>query len=285
VRILATTCLTVLLLTSLSCGSGGSSSSAASGSLSGNWQLNLQQNYPTPPTPLSASGFVVESNNVLTGSVNGPTIISPNGKHDCGGVGPLTGTMSGQNVTFSLSSGGSVFNFTGVISGTSMSGTYQGPGGACYTEPTSGTWTAFLVPPLSGNFSGTLSDSEYMSLLTGVSPPLPIATSGALTQSGNFGASNATLTGTITAQGYPCFQTVSVSGTISGQTVALSIFGYEGLQVGVMTGSYDPTGLSLTGEMILGKTSATETVGPCPPLNGGSGTKIGDSSQVAFTFQ
>jgi hypothetical protein len=54
--------------------------------------------------------------------------------------------------------------------------------------------------------------------------------------------------------------------------------------------SSGPTGISLAttgtgGFLTLGKTSATTTVGPCPALNGGSGTKIGDSTDVEFTFQ
>ena len=301
-RILAASSLALLLLLSASCGGGsgsGSSSNAPDGPLSGNWQLNLVQNYPAPQTLLSVSGFLVESSSGLTGSVQGPTIISPNGKRDCGGVGPVVGTITGQSVTFSLSPGGTVFDFTGSISSdnTTMSGSYQALGGACFTKPTSGSWSASLIPPLNGTFAGTLSNSEYMTLLTGVSPPAPIAVSGTFAQTENFGASNATLTGTINAVGYPCFQSVSVSGTISGQNVILSVFGYGGTQIGVLGTSSGPAvaasgpdGITLStvgtnGTLTLGKVSATTSVGPCPPLNGGSGTKVGDTTVVSFSFQ
>ena len=151
-RTLVTISLASLLLIAAACG-GGNPVVDPSGSASGNWQVDLLQNYPGPQTQLSVSGFLVESNNSLTGSVQGPTISNPSGVVECGGIGKLTGTISGQNVTFSLSSGGTVFNFTGVIApdNTSMSGNYQALAGACFNKPTSGTWNAFLIPPLNGS--------------------------------------------------------------------------------------------------------------------------------------
>lgn len=294
-RILATTALALafFLLVLAACGGGNSSSSSATGGpLSGNWQLNLVQEEPRPQAVFPVSGFLLESNNALTGSVAVPIMGDDGGTVNCGGGGQLTGNLSDQNVSFSVNPGGTVLSFTGTISSDnkSMSGSYQGPGGACFADPTTGTWSAFLVPPLNGNFSGTLSDSGYMALLTGVSPPAPIAVSGTITQSSAFGSSNATLTGTITAQGYPCFTTVALTGTISGQNVVLSVFGYQNSQIGVLgtstvpaIASLGPNGmLGISGTLALGKASATTTVGPCPPLNGG---QIVDSTVAAFTFQ
>ena len=51
----------LLLLILTACGGGNSPSTAASGALTGNWQLNLVQEYPRPTTFLSVSGFVVEA--------------------------------------------------------------------------------------------------------------------------------------------------------------------------------------------------------------------------------
>lgn len=297
-RILPITLSAALLLASAACG-GGQPSTQANGPLTGNWQLNLVQNYPAPQAQLSASGFLVESSDRLTGSVVGPTIASSNGSHNCGGVGPVTGTISGQNITFALSPGGTVFNFTGTISSdnASMSGSYQATGGACFVQAgTTGTWTATLIPPLNGNFTGTLSNSTYMGLLTGQSPVPTIAVSGTITQSTNAGSGAAGLTGTITATGYPCFATASLTGTISGQNVFLSVFGYDGQQIGVLGSTTTPavasstpsgtsTGAQITGTLSLGETTSTTVVGPCPPLNGGSGTLIGDSSNATLTIQ
>ncbi len=131
-----------------------------------------------------------------------------------------------------------------------------------------------------------------MSLVTGLNPPPPIVVSGVLSQNSNFGASNATLTGTITAQNYPCFTTASLTGTISGQNVVLSIFGFDGTEIGELGTSALPaqasssgSGRTVGGTLTLGKSSATTTVGPCPSLNGGSGSKIGDSTVASLTLQ
>lgn len=285
------------------CGGATSSpSSATGGPLTGNWQVNLLQNFPKPQAQLSVSGFLVDSNNALTGSVQGPSIVSSNGSHACGGVGPLTGTVSGQNITFSLNPGGTIFTFTGLLStdNTSMSGNYQALGGDCFPndEATSGTWSAVLVPPLNGKFAGTLSNSVYMSLLSGANPPSPITVTGALAQSSNVGASNATLTGTITAQGYPCFTTASLSGTISGQNVYLDVFDYTGVQIGTLgvpgTGGIAGTpavvasgssGLTLSGVGQAGLSLGSEGTPPCPALAGNGTTVTTDVSDVAFTLQ
>jgi hypothetical protein len=275
---------------------------AASSGLTGNWQLDLLQEEPRPQTPLSVSGFVVDSNNALTGSVEVPAVA---GQHNCGGIGSLTGTVSGQNVTIAVNEGGTTLNFTGSISadGKSMSGDYQGPGGGCYTTSTTGTWNAFLIPPLSGNFTGTI-ESSYMQILQAASTPVPVTVSGSITQSTNAGTGNATLTGTISAVGYPCFSAASLSGTISGQNVYLNIFGYNGVQIGtlgqpgtvgaagspatvvVQSGKVSLVDTNNTG-LFLGAFTGTGTVGPCPPLivPGTSSTQTSDSGSVVFDFQ
>ncbi len=279
------------LLISASCG-GGSSPSPGSGPLSGNWQVNLLQVYPAPEKNLSVSGFLIESSTALAGSVQGPTIINQGGILNCGGTGLVSGSVSGQNVTFSVNPGGTVFNFTGVISSDnmSMSGSYVAQGGACFTTPTSGTFTASLIPPLNGSFTGTFSNSQYMGAYTGQSIPPPIVVSGTLTQTPNVGANNASVTGTITTTGYPCFATAVLTGTISGDTVLLNVFGYNGDLIGSI-GSGSPaivangtSGVSLTtgqGGLQLGLTS-----GPCPTIETMSGVPTStDTASVTLTLQ
>ena len=301
-RTLATIWLALVMLALAACG-GGSSPVVTNGSLTGNWQLDLLQEEPRPQTPLSVSGFLVESDGTLTGSVEVPAVA---GQHNCGGVSSVTGTASGQNVTLSVNEGGTTLNLTGTISsdGKSIAGDYQGPGGGCFTAPTTGTWNAFLIPPLNGNFTGTISNSTYMTLVTGASPSAPIVVSGTITQSANAGTSSATLTGTISAAGYPCFSTAALNGTISGQNVYLNIFGYNGVQIGSLgqagtvgtagspaTVVVTSSGVSLIDTspagLFLGAFTGTGTVGPCPPLlNPSSGTnQTSDSGSIAFDFQ
>jgi hypothetical protein len=161
---------------------------------------------------------------------------------------------------------------------------------------------------LNGNFTGTIANSTYMTLVTGASPAAPIVVSGTISQSDNAGASDATLTGTINAVGYPCFSSASLSGTISGQNVYLNIFGYNGVQIGTLgqsSGSagipgspatvvVSPSGTSLVDTnpvgLFLGTNTGTGTVGPCPGLvvPGTSNPVViqtSDSGSVALNFQ
>jgi hypothetical protein len=283
------------------CGGSSSTPSQNTGVMTGNWQLNLSQGFPPPKGSLSAGGWLIQSNNTLTGSFQGPTIVTGSGTAPCGGVGPFSGTISGTKVTFSLNPGGTEFDFIGVISpdSQSMSGSYQALGGVCLGVPTSGTWTATLVPPLNGSFTGTLTDSTYMTALTGLNPPEPIAVTGSFTQTNNAGASNASITGTITAAGYPCFTTAYLSGTINGQNVYLNVFDYSGVQIGTLgvpgiagiagtpavVASGRSIGVSLQGTGQAGLSLGNSVAQPCPTVAQSNGTSLsGDVSTVTLTI-
>jgi hypothetical protein len=237
-------------------GCGSSSPTPQAGLLDGNWQFTLVKNYPEQKDQqLFASGFLQEeAGGNLTGSVAGPVTATSTGSVTCGGTGDLIGSVSSQNVSFTLNPGGTTFNFTGafaaagsVCSGSpleSMSGSYQGLAGSCYNAPTSGTWYACQLPALSGSFTGTL-QSTYMQALSGSANPVPVAVSGTFTQTSNAGGSSATLTGTITAANYPCFTSASLTGTISGQNIYLSVFSYNGTQIGTI-GQIEANGVAAT---------------------------------------
>jgi hypothetical protein len=273
------------------CGSGNSSSSSNNGPLSGNWQITASQE--RPPAQFSVSGFLLQSNSSVTGTVARPG-------QGCAGPVPLTGTVSGQNVTLSVNSG--TMSLTGSISsdGKSMSGVYETLQGDCTRQATTGTWTALQVPPITGKFTGTLSNSAYMQVVTGVIPPAPIAVSGSLSQSDNIGSANATLTGTITAVEYPCFNTASLTGTISGTSVIFSVFSFDGTQIGSIGIPGNPAFLSVgptrtilngigsdrSGQgLTLGTFVAGQESGPCPKLVGATGTIFEDDfADVALTF-
>jgi hypothetical protein len=295
-RSIAATSLALVLLVLAACG-GGNSPTPPANVLTGNWQMNLLQEEPRPQNSLSVSGFLVQASEALTGSVQVPAVAAG---QNCGGVSVLNGTINGQNVTFSINEGGTALNFTGTIASNnqSMAGDYEGPGGGCFTTPTSGSWSALLIPPLNGSFTGTLANSSYMTLVNGVVPPVPISVTGKLTQSANTGESNAALTGTITASGYPCFTTVSVTGTISGANVILALFSYNDQQIGTIgltnapaTISLESSGFMLTGVggtsgLRLGGTTPSGSFGPCPAVfNQGGALQSYDNADVAFSFQ
>jgi hypothetical protein len=295
----------VLLLAMIGCG-GSSSPSSSSNATVSNWQFSLVQEWPRPETALGVSGFLKLTGSGVTGSVNVPPS-SQNGK--CAGTAAVTGTISQSNVTLSLNEGGTVTNLTGTMSsdGKSMTGSYSGLGGGCFTVPTTGTWTAVQVPPLTGNFTGQITQSFYMALLTGAQPPAPVTVSGSLSQGTNDGAaSNATLTGIINAESYPCFRTVSVTGTITGQNVYLTVYSYTGAPIGTIglppstaggggapaTVVADASGVSLVGSgpgtsgLALGELSSAQgAFGPCPALNSTAGPVPADSAAITLTLQ
>jgi hypothetical protein len=210
--------LLVLVLGEMGCG-GSASSPDPSASLSGNWQFNIYQNKST--IPQSESGFLLQSKN----SVSGNLAVQPTATHNCSGVAPLSGTVSGSNVTLSINEFGSVLSLLGSASSdlSSMSGSYTASDNVC-GNPTTGSWTAVQVAPLTGTFSGTLTSTSTNSPLAGNSYQV----SGSLTQGPNTGTSDADLVGFMAVTNYPCLSTAQVRGIISGQNVTLSLFGPDG---------------------------------------------------------
>lgn len=297
-RILTTALLSALCALSIGCGGSGKIQQS-SGALSGNWQLNLVQNYPLPQTNLSVSGFMTQSQGSLGGTFQVPAL-AVGRVIDCGGTAPMAGSVSGTGVTFSVNPGGTTLSFTGTVSSdnTTMMGTYQALAGPCFKTDTTGTWTASLIPALNGNFTGTLSNSGYMAALTGSNPPTPITVTGSLSQSSNAGTSNASITGTITAVGYPCFTNAYLSGTITGQNVYLGVFSYNGVQIGTLgvpglpgvagtpaIAASGSQGLTLTGTGQAGLSLGNTGSSPCPALQLNGASVTSDTTDVAFTLQ
>ena len=234
--------LWALLLASLALllGCGGGASSAGqnaaqnAGPLAGNWQFTM-----TPPpdgTFLGGmqGGFLLSNKDSVTGGVvysvalpgtNGgfPTV--------CGsGSAPVTGTINGQSVTLTVAAGTQTFVLIGTLStnGLTMMGTYSSTDGkGCGTAQRELPWSATSVPPMTGMIQGS-----FHSTGGGLLRDQDFPVSGFLNQGNNTGASNATVTGTLTFQGYPCLGTASVNGQISGNSVILQILASNGLNVG-----------------------------------------------------
>jgi hypothetical protein len=232
--------LLVLLLAEMGCG-GSASSDPPSTPLSGNWQFNIYQNKST--TSQSESGFLQQNKN----SVSGNLAVQATSTHNCSGVAPLSGTVSGSNVTLSINQFGSVLSLLGSYSTlgstssnlSSMTGTYTASSNVCGNPPT-GSWTAVQVAPLTGTFSGTLTSTSTNSPLSGNSYQV----SGELTQGPNTGTSDAELVGFMAVTNYPCLSTAQVRGLISGQNVTLSFFGPDGslaAQLPQVTGNFATT--------------------------------------------
>jgi hypothetical protein len=212
------------------------SSSSPSGALSGNWQMTLQSSDPKAK-PLAQSGFLLQTGNAVTGSV----IVS---NSSCSGIASVSGNVNGSDISLEINPTGTVINQTGTISGQSMSGNYSilstGCSGTHDAAPQSGTWTASLVTPLSGNLQGT-----YTSNRLG-----PFAVTGQVSQGPNTGISNATLSGSLSVPGY-CFTAANITGAVSGTSVVMNLVDTDGTQVGEIIGTSSLDGTSLTGTLKL----------------------------------
>jgi len=132
---------------------------------------------------------------------------------------------------------------------------------------TSYTWSATSVPPITGTITGSFHSTSETSGLANQD----FIVSGSLAQGQNIGASNATVTGTLSfinpvtsLSNYPCFSVASVNGQISGTSVILQIIGTNGVTVGWMgqpAGS--PTGVNpVTLNTVQGGAVVLQGVGP-----------------------
>jgi hypothetical protein len=260
--------LVIVAFTTSSCGGGSSSSSTpSSAQVGGNWQFSLSTTGTTFFASPLQGGFLLQKNGSISGQIlfsivlpsqNGGLPITCNS-----GNATVTGTISGQSVSLTavvgtLDSSGSPTSQTISLSGGTLStdnssiqnGTYSvTPGWAlvnnqliqCSTGSDAGTWSAALVPPLTGGFQGFFHS-------TSTNQDFPV--SGTFSQGPNIGSVTGTVTGTVLFQDpvtllndFPCFGTASLNGTISGNSVLLQVFSSSGTavgQIGQTPGSLNP---------------------------------------------
>ncbi|MCU1297535.1 MAG: hypothetical protein JWO91_1813 [Acidobacteriaceae bacterium] len=230
-----------------SCGGGSSSVSQIPVTLSGNWQFTVANPADRSFSGGIQGGFLVQKNRSVTGGVAFSVSLpgqSGGSSTVCGsGSAPVTGTLSGQNVTLTAVAGAQTFVFTGVLdlSGSIMAGTYTSSDGAgCGTAQTDLQWSATLVPPLFGTIQGSFNSLGGSAGLSNQLFPV----TGTINQGDNVGGSSATITGTlnffdpITLLGdYPCLTTPTFTGQISGNSVILQIIGADGSNLGQIGGS------------------------------------------------
>lgn len=239
-------------------GSGTPAGQQTSASVSGNWQFTV-----APPGDNSflgglQGGFLVQNGGTVTGAAVYSVLLTQLAFPCNSGSAPITGSVSGQTATLAAVAGTQTFTFTGTLStdGSTMSGTYSSTAGTapdgspCGTAQTGLQWSAMSVPPITGPVQGSfhsigggtgLADQDFL-------------VTGALTQGPNIGASNATVTGTLSflnpatnLSDYPCFTIASVNGQISGNSVILQLIDIGGStvgQIGEPAGSFGSTGIN-----------------------------------------
>jgi hypothetical protein len=264
----------VFAFIALSCGgSKGAGTSSTSSAISGNWQITLTRHNSTEQWTFS--GFLMQSGS----TVNGSFVLGVG----CQGVGPVTGTIDGQNLQLTVGSFGQDFNLSATLpsgssTATTMSGQFSTLPGACVDFTSSGTWTAIRIPPLSGSFQG--------SFIAGGAGGITINVIGTLTQGPNIGASNATLSGTMAATGAPAFCSyigqTTVTGVISGTSATLNFYGPDGTLIGQAPspgGAFPPLTVSPDGNSITGSFNFNGISSSCSGFSGGG------QSGMTLTFQ
>lgn len=278
-----------LALTACGGGSGSSSQSQTTVAPAGNWQFTL-----TAPPDNSflggvQGGFLLQNNGVITGGMTYSVLLPPQilggAATICNsGSAPVTGSIHGQTVSLVAVAGPQTFTLTGTLSAdnSTMVGTYSTTDGmGCGTVQTALQWSAIAVPPLSGAIQGNF-HSSMNPLLRDQDFPV----TGTLTQGDNIGASNATVTGTLNFQGYPCLTTASVNGQISGSSVILQIISPSGSnsgQIGAPLGYTNPSPVnvvtSTAGTVLQGTHGYGITTKTCP-----GGTLAGDIGNVCLAL-
>jgi hypothetical protein len=300
-----------------SCGGSSSGGVSESAALSGNWQFTMApQSDGNAADPTFSGGllggFLLE--NASGGSASGQTVYSvaltpttsnPNPTPCNSGSAGLAVTISGQNVTLTELAGTQTFTLSGTLSadGSTMLGTYTSTAGtaadgsACGYAVQGVSWSAISVPPLAGPIQGSFHSTSPNSGLS----DQDFVVSGSLTQGENIGASNATITGTLSfinpvtnLSDYPCFSLASVNGQISGNSVILQIIGTNGLTVGQIgepvgttTGVNPVTFDSVQGGSILHGVGPSYLVVTGACAGGGSldsTTSAGDSGNICIAL-
>jgi hypothetical protein len=308
-RASANGCLALLLLGLVGLSGCGGNSGSGDGppatQLSGNWQFTMQAPPDNSYVGGLQGGFVLQKGGAVTGAAvfsialpqpppTPPTVCSS-------GSATISGTISGQNVNLTAIAGNQTFTLTGALSSnnSTLTGTYSSTAGTavdgspCGTVQTGLSWSAFLVPPITGAFQGNFHSTQSGTNFRNQD----FAVSGTFTQGQNTGASNATVTGTLIfqdpitlANDYPCLTQASVNGQISGNVVTMQIFASNGLDVGQIGGitasapvTYDSTqgGYVLHNVGSIGAGYAVINTNNCP---GASLLNPGDSGNICLAF-
>jgi hypothetical protein len=192
-------------------------------------------------TTISGTTIEIEMDLSETNGVVSSTALL--GFGSCAGALPsdaaMTGTVSGSNVSLTVSHLDVTLTLTGTVSGQAITGKYKTTG--CGDD--TGSWTALQMPLINGNYSGTTNPSTGQ--------PIPLTA----TISAN---SNYEITGLLSSPiSSACFSGMTLSGTQigaivqmaakdgQGDLIAFTLFSNDG-SFGSMTGSYGvPTGYCL----------------------------------------
>jgi len=173
---------------------------------------------------------------------------------------------------------------------TSTAGT-AADGSACGYAETGLSWSAVFVPSVTGTVQGFFHSTAGLPLTNQA-----FLLTGSLTQGANIGASNATVTGTLTFEDpvsevsdYPCLSIVSANGQISGNAIVLELIGTNGAavgQIGGVTSGMSPVTLNSTqnGYVLQDSASPGYAVNTKACSGTGLGVQAGDYGNICLAL-
>jgi len=237
-------------------------------STAGNWQFDLMDSNGNVAS--TATGFLQQSGSTVTGAfdVNGcATNASVTGSVGSGDSGPnaitLSSNIDGQTLQIVGSGIGSI------APGTAIEGTYTVGALGCPISGLTSTVSGQQINPISGAFHGSVQTTNGGTLNI----------SGSVAQGQNAGAVAATLSGTATVTGSACFSSVTLSGTISGTAVVLSLTSSDGSQTAALTALPQSAGQLISGTP--GSFTITQLSGT---YAASTGSCAGDTGTFTVTF-
>jgi hypothetical protein len=234
--------------------------------LAGNWQLELAKT-ATATARKNQSGFFQENGSVVTGNLQMYT-----GDGACPGVGTVTGSQTGQNVSLTIDSPGQTETLTGTVdaTGSTMSGTYAILSSGCGQSET-GVWSAASVKPFSGNFTANM---------TANANGTQWIVSGSISQGASGGNVTAPVSGSMTSSDptstSSCFSAATFTGIVSGTSLIWNLTDSNGVQLGQFMLTFDPTSGGAAGKYVINKQTGT-----LPP---GAICRSGEGGVVTVTF-
>jgi hypothetical protein len=185
--------LVVVTLLAVGCNSSGSGGSGVI-NMAGAWNFSTSstRGTTTGTGTLAQSGSSISGTLALTGA--------------CAASAPLSATLSGNNISATLTENGQVVNLTRTVTsdGGSANGNYTSAAGGC-TNGDAGTWTATRTS-LAGSFIGTLSPADHN----------PVGLSLVLTED------NGIVSGSASFVNSTCLHSFRVRGDESGSVIQLS---------------------------------------------------------------
>ena len=303
---LALVTIVVTTIMPSACGSSGASGNTPqSAALSGNWQFTMApqtDGISSDPTFSGGlqGGFLLQDSSSVTGQLVYSITSSTSSTGPCNsGSAPVTVMVSGQNVTITEAAASQTYTLTGALSadGTTMMGSYTSTAGtaadgsACGYAETGLSWSAVSVPAVTGTVQGFFHSTAGLPLTN-----QDFLLSGSLTQGANIGASNATVTGTLTFEDplnevsdYPCLSLVSVNGEISGNALVLQLIGTNGSvvgQIGGTTSGMSPVTVNSTpsGNVIEDAISPGYAVNTKACSGTGLGVQAGDYGNICLAL-